>query len=192
MQHEREVICLVWPMIKDRFKITLKAAADKILYISFPNPASDAFPITKPCLQNWWGGSSRTLAVPGNLIKQVNVEPRHLLHEWHFTLLKSRPLLYVIDILKTSTLLKSKKAWTSMKLVAKLMSNIWAVGLGLDLFAKVIFRSILAGQLGLKFMAFVYLPVITDTTNRLVWNRSPTEEAFDNYEFSNAEIYLVM
>lgn len=51
-------------MIKDRFSITLNAAAVKILYISFPNPASDAFAITKPCRQNWCGGNSRTLAPP--------------------------------------------------------------------------------------------------------------------------------
>ena len=35
-------------MIKDRFNMTLKAPAVKILYISLPNPASDAFPNTKP------------------------------------------------------------------------------------------------------------------------------------------------
>lgn len=56
-------------MIKDRFSITLKAAAVKILYISFPKPASDALPITKPCRQNWCAGSSRTLAAPDKLNK---------------------------------------------------------------------------------------------------------------------------
>lgn len=53
-------------MIRDRFSITLNAAAVKILYISFPNPASDALPITKPCLQNSPGGCSRTVAAPAS------------------------------------------------------------------------------------------------------------------------------
>lgn len=51
-------------MISDRFNIILSVAAVKILYISFPKPASDAFPITKPCLQNCSGGSPRTLDAP--------------------------------------------------------------------------------------------------------------------------------
>lgn len=59
-------------MIKDRFNIILKAPAVKILYISFPNPASDAFPNTKPCLQNSWAGSILTLSAPGKLIEDVN------------------------------------------------------------------------------------------------------------------------
>ena len=60
-------------MIKDRFNMTLKAPAVKILYISLPNPASDAFPNTKPCLQNSWAGSVLTLSAPGKLIEAVNV-----------------------------------------------------------------------------------------------------------------------
>lgn len=61
---EKEPICLVCPIINDRFSITLSAAPVNILYISFPNPASDAFPRTKPCLQKISGGSSRTLEGP--------------------------------------------------------------------------------------------------------------------------------
>ena len=61
---EKEPICLVCPMISDRFNITLNAAAVNNLYISFPKPASDAFPITNPCLQNCSGGSSRILGAP--------------------------------------------------------------------------------------------------------------------------------
>lgn len=60
-------------MIKDRFNMTLKAPAVKILYISLPNPASEAFPNTKPCLQNSWAGSVLTLSAPGKLIEDVNV-----------------------------------------------------------------------------------------------------------------------
>lgn len=60
-------------MIKDRFNMTLKAPAVKILYISLPNPASDAFPNTKPCLQNSLAGSVLTLSAPGKLIEDVNV-----------------------------------------------------------------------------------------------------------------------
>jgi len=44
----KEPICLVWPMIKDRFNIILSAAAVKTLYISFPKPASAVFPRTNP------------------------------------------------------------------------------------------------------------------------------------------------
>jgi hypothetical protein len=65
-------------MIRDRFNITLRAAAVSILYISLPNPASDAFPNTKPCLQNSSAGSDLTLAAPGKLIEEVSmwaVEP---------------------------------------------------------------------------------------------------------------------
>lgn len=51
-------------MISERFSITLNAAAVKILYISFPKPASDAFANTKPCLQNCSAGRSRTLETP--------------------------------------------------------------------------------------------------------------------------------
>lgn len=51
-------------MIKDRFNIILNAAAFKILYISLPKPASDAFPKTKPCLQNCSGGRLRILEAP--------------------------------------------------------------------------------------------------------------------------------
>ena len=61
---EKEPICLVCPMISERFNITLNAAAVNNLYISFPKPASDAFPITNPCLQNCSGGSSRILGAP--------------------------------------------------------------------------------------------------------------------------------
>lgn len=64
---EKEPICLVCPMIRDRFNIILNAAAFKILYISFPRPASDAFPKTKPCKQNCFGGRSRTLEAPKDL-----------------------------------------------------------------------------------------------------------------------------
>lgn len=60
-------------MIKERFSITLSAAADKILYISFPKPASEAFPSTKPPWQNWSGGKPRTLAAPGKWINKSNV-----------------------------------------------------------------------------------------------------------------------
>ena len=60
-------------MIKDRFNMTLKAPAVKILYISLPNPASDAFPNTKPCLQNSYAGSVLTLSAPGKLIEYINV-----------------------------------------------------------------------------------------------------------------------
>jgi len=60
----KEPICLVWPMIKDRFNIILSAAADKSLYISFPKPASAVFPRTNPCLQNLSGGKSLTLEAP--------------------------------------------------------------------------------------------------------------------------------
>ena len=59
-------------MIKDRFNMTLKAPAVKILYISLPNPASDAFPNTKPCLQNSCAGSVLTLSAPGKLIEYIN------------------------------------------------------------------------------------------------------------------------
>ena len=65
-------------MIKDRFNIKLSAAAVKILYISLPKPASDDFPITKPCLQNSCGDSPRTLAAPGKLIEYVNIYLSHL------------------------------------------------------------------------------------------------------------------
>lgn len=61
---EREPICLDCPIINDRFNITLSAPAVKILYISLPKPASDALPNTKPCLQNFSGGSARTLEAP--------------------------------------------------------------------------------------------------------------------------------
>lgn len=61
---EREPICLDCPIINDRFNITLSAPAVKILYISLPKPASDAFPNTKPCLQNSSGGRDRTLEAP--------------------------------------------------------------------------------------------------------------------------------
>lgn len=63
-RHEKGPICLVCPMISDRFNMTLIPAAVNILYISFPKPASDAFPNTKPCLQNCSGGSPRTLGAP--------------------------------------------------------------------------------------------------------------------------------
>lgn len=61
---EKEPICLVCPIIRDRFNITLSAAPVKTLYISFPKPASDDFPITNPCLQNCSGGRPRTLEAP--------------------------------------------------------------------------------------------------------------------------------
>lgn len=57
-------------MISERFNMILNPAAVNILYISFPNPASDAFPITKPCLQNCSGGSSRTLGAPNTRRKK--------------------------------------------------------------------------------------------------------------------------
>lgn len=60
----KEPICLVCPMIRERFNIMLNAAAFKILYISFPNPASDDFPKTKPCLQNCSGGRLRIAEAP--------------------------------------------------------------------------------------------------------------------------------
>lgn len=63
---EIEPICLVCPIISDRFKITVNAAAVRILYISFPKPASDAFAITNLCLQNSSGGRLRILAAPVN------------------------------------------------------------------------------------------------------------------------------
>ena len=44
---EKEPICLVCPMMSDRFNMTLNPAAVNISYISFPKPASDAFPNTK-------------------------------------------------------------------------------------------------------------------------------------------------
>lgn len=69
---EREPICLVCPIINDRFSITLSAAADSILYNSFPKPASDAFAITKPWLQNCSGGSSLTLEAPEIKISSIN------------------------------------------------------------------------------------------------------------------------
>ena len=56
--------CLVCPIIKDLFSIILKAPAVRILYISFPKPASEDLPMTKPCLQNCSGGSCRTLEAP--------------------------------------------------------------------------------------------------------------------------------
>lgn len=55
---------LVCPIIRDRFNITLSAAPVKILYISFPKPASDALPNTNPCLQNSLGESFLTLGAP--------------------------------------------------------------------------------------------------------------------------------
>lgn len=61
---EIELTCLVCPIIKDRFSIILKAPAVRILYISFPKPASEALPKTKPCLQNCSGGRFRTLEAP--------------------------------------------------------------------------------------------------------------------------------
>lgn len=73
-------------MIKDRFNIILNAAAVKILYISLPKPASDDFPITKPCLQNSCGDSPRTLAAPGKLIEYVNIYLSRLLLSTHFIL----------------------------------------------------------------------------------------------------------
>jgi hypothetical protein len=48
------------------------------LYISLPNPASDAFPKTKPCLQNSWAGSILTLSAPGKLIEDVNPGLRYV------------------------------------------------------------------------------------------------------------------
>lgn len=63
-RREKGPICLVCPMISDRFNMILNPAAVNILYISFPKPASDAFPNTKPCLQNCSGGSPRTLGAP--------------------------------------------------------------------------------------------------------------------------------
>lgn len=60
-------------MIRDRFNITLRAAAVNILYISLPNPASDAFPNTKPCLQNSAAGSDLTLAAPDKLTGEVSI-----------------------------------------------------------------------------------------------------------------------
>lgn len=67
-----EPICLVCPIISDRFKITLSAAPVKTLYISLPKPASEAFPRTKPCLQNCSGGRFLTLAAPE--VKQINIQ----------------------------------------------------------------------------------------------------------------------
>lgn len=64
IEKRKEPICLVCPIISDLFNMMLSAAAVKILYISFPNPASEALPITKPCLQNWSGGSKRTRDAP--------------------------------------------------------------------------------------------------------------------------------
>lgn len=64
-------------MIRDRFNITLRAADVKILYISLPNPASDAFPSTKPCLQNSYAGSPLTLAAPDKFNEEVNIGLRN-------------------------------------------------------------------------------------------------------------------
>lgn len=76
-RHEKGPICLVCPMISDRFNMTLIPAAVNILYISFPKPASDAFPNTKPCLQNCSGGSPRTLGAP-EIRKHMLITESHI------------------------------------------------------------------------------------------------------------------
>ena len=70
-------------MMSERFNIILNAAEVKILYISFPKPACDALPITKPCLQNCSGGSSRTLEAPEIEIKQMNIWHSKLYMSWN-------------------------------------------------------------------------------------------------------------
>ena len=78
-------------MIRDRFNITLRAAPVSILYISLPNPASDAFPKTKPCLQNSSAGSDLTLAAPDKLIEEVSIWAVEPTYELQVFLFKTRP-----------------------------------------------------------------------------------------------------
>lgn len=65
-------------MIKDLFKIMLNAAEVKILYISFPKPASAVFPSTKPCRQNCSGGSSRIAEAPAKTPRTIFIIYIHI------------------------------------------------------------------------------------------------------------------